>query len=228
MTNNRLNQVCADVYRQVHFLWLALEDTLPTWDHKYSILYGPPVERPPMFVIGLNPGGNADQEVETSWPEVFWYAEDSSARMPRQLQALFESAGHNDAFQRSTGANINFFRTPQIAKNAAGTGWKNVPLQLRRLLERYCRLQLEKLVAAMDPQLLFLMGWETLDQLVPGKDYLDKLVLRGRWLAVESRLDGRPVIAVKHPTGGYGWSSDDRAAIGAWLGRKLPPLLTSA
>ena len=45
-----IDQTCADVYRQVHHLWIGLEGTLPTWQHKYSILYGPPVERPPTFI----------------------------------------------------------------------------------------------------------------------------------------------------------------------------------
>ncbi|HVM23735.1 MAG TPA: hypothetical protein VM308_10640 [Sphingomicrobium sp.] len=214
-----LEQTCKEVYEQVHHLWLGLEGTLPTWDHKFSILYGPPVERPPLFVTGFNPGGGNVQETERSWPDTFWYAAADNPLCCR-LQRIFERAGQRDAFERSTGANLIFFRTPGIDKNPSGTGWKDVPLELRRLLEQYCRDQLNKLVAAMDPTLLFVMGWDALGMICGPDDYVDQLAPGGKWLAVETKLDHRPVFAITHPSR-RGLSTVECEMIGDWLAPRL-------
>jgi hypothetical protein len=228
MTTN-LEQICAEVYRQVYHLWLGLENVLPTWDHKFSILYGPPVEQPPFFVIGFNPGGGGEQDTEETWDDDFWYAT-ATRPLCLILQSIFKKAGHFEGFERSTGANLLFFRTPGIQRRVDGTGWLDVPGELRNLLEAYCRTQLDRMIDAMQPNVLVVMGWDAYRDLKDMSAPEQVLEQNGQWLAVQTLSRGRPMIAIKHPSARARsrWTETQIEQAGNWLSARLPRLLTSA
>lgn len=206
--------VATRIYGQIHSLWETLEGILITWDHKFSILYGPPISRPPIFFIGLNPGGGPEESLELSWPPEFEYAR-ADYRLARRMRELFDRLGALPVLEKATGANLLFFRTPCLEGNNGGTGWQDVPVTLRKPLEAICREKLMQLIRSMEPRTLFALGMGVFDQLAQ-EGATDVLAPRGRRLAARGVMDGIPLIAIMHPTGSR-WSERDWEDVVAYL-----------
>lgn len=72
MQPQELESVVADVYRKTYELWEASRDQLASGDHGFKILYAPSRLEPSLFVIGLQPGGDAShiRDAELRQPSI--------------------------------------------------------------------------------------------------------------------------------------------------------------
>ena len=219
--NDAVVQSCEDLYLRTNLMWVGLEGKLRTWSLKYGILCGPPILRAPMFFMGANPGGGEEAPLRTTWPKTFEYGDEQvTYKLARFLQDVFRRANRLNALQASTGANLLFFRSSEIAACPEGTGWGNNPPEIRSLLETFCRSETDKLIELLEPQKLFIMGKTVFDRFVP-KPHFEVLAPVDRWVAAMGMVKGRVAIGIMHPTGCH-WRGTEKEALARYLQDHVP------
>lgn len=198
--------VSRNVYAEAEGLYGQLKSRLgPDADLHYEVLYGPPVDRPPIFFLAFQPGGGhsaisragADlpaPTVDPPWPLTSEYGDEKSYqyRFVQKLRKAFPI----DLLAHCTGCNALFVRAPSVAQYNG-----SLSAELRGEISDGCRPLVLKLIRAMHPQLLVVLGFKTM-ALFDGKA---RVVLHGqtRPLVKEGVVDGRRALAMLHPTGGH-------------------------
>ena len=162
MQPQELESVVADVYRKTYELWEASRDRLTSGDHGFKILYAPPRLEPSVLVMEFQPGGDKSniRDAELRQPSTSnEYLSESwtlAAQLRKRLGAQF--------LQGAVGTNAIFFRAPN------STQWrKNVEEELRTQLELFCIGENKRLIRAMRPKRILLLGWDALG-LMGGSD----------------------------------------------------------
>ena len=149
-------EYCADLYRRTRTLWLGLEGQYPTWECRFSILYGPPQVSPDLLILGRNPGFDPDDlynEEILTWPKANEYT-NKNWKLATKLRSIFADAGISNLLDRSVGTNQLFFKSKGIGRHETGLGWADNPLPIRKRLEEYCTQELEQLIRLLKPRLV--------------------------------------------------------------------------
>lgn len=158
--------VCQRVYSETSAFYQEHHRKLSE-DVKYTILYGPPLVRAPLLILGEQPGGRGGREpttwdndppfVAASWP----YA--SVARKIWDIEVLRESVG----------LNMNFFHARDRAE------WAKIAGEHRGTFENFCRPRAIEIVKALNPQIVLAVG-STAFEAITGKKLRDtKALLKG-------------------------------------------------
>lgn len=212
---------CEDLYSRTRALWRALEGQYPTWKCRFSILYGPPIIRPDLLIVGRNPGFNADDlydEEILTWPRKNEYT-NKNWPLATKLRSIFSDADLETLLERSLGTNQLFFKSKGIGRHETGLGWADNPLDVRRQLEAYCVHELEGLVQILEPRAVVTLGLSVFDD-VTKVGQRDITSAKGRRVAAVGSVYGTTIIGIIHPTGAQ-VSHEDWAIVANVLSAKL-------
>ena len=212
---------CADLYRRTRVLWRGLEGQYPTWECRFSILYGPPQVRPDLLILGRNPGFDVedlyDEEILT-WPNANEYT-NKSWKLATKLRSIFADAGLKNLLARSVGTNQLFFKSKGIDRHKTGLGWKDNPLAVRKQLEEFCTHEVEGLIRLLQPKLVLALGLSVFDDIADvGSRGVEGV--KGRRVAAIGVANGAKAVGIIHPTGAQ-VSNADWSIVAKELGREL-------
>ncbi len=194
-----MDTIVHDVYSKTYRLWEATRCRLTKdHDHGFKILYSPPCLEPPVLVIGLQPGGDVShmraEELRQPSPSNEYLS--GSWTLAAELRKRFGPAYLHGA----VGTNAIFFRAPNWKE------WQGLEQRLRTLLEAFCVGENNRLIRAMRPKQILLLGWDALD-LMGGSGFRE-MVANGRGdgrrrrnrLLQSGRIEGIPAFAIPHPS----------------------------
>jgi uracil-DNA glycosylase len=142
-----------------------------------------------------------DAASPTPWPAVSQYAA-CRWRLARRLQDIYGQ----ELLARCTGLNALFVRA------RSSTHYKAYPAAARRRIEAFCLPACRRMIEAMRPERVVVLGLGSLALLGRAGTPI-ATGAGGRWLACEGSIAGRPVTATLHPTGAFGLSAAEWAAI---------------
>lgn len=219
MEKRELDAVVQDIYRKTYDLWEANRRQLAKHDHGFKILYGPPFFEPHVLVLALQPGGNASHVKAAELRQPASSNEYLSEAWP--LAAELRKRLGRGYLQNAVGTNAIFFRAPNWGE------WQEIERGLRTRLEEFSLNQNKRLIEAMRPKHLLLLGWDTLD-LMGGSGFRELVANRlgnGRphrkRLLQSGRIEGVPAYAIPHPSAAWKnppVTDDDWQLIAAGLG----------
>jgi hypothetical protein len=168
----------------------------------HKILYGPPHHQPPVLFIGYQPGRRTPEEYWDRWPAVCEYATQSWWPLNKVMWKLFD----RKFLERCCGLNAIFVRAPSAEIYNKEYKDKNV----RQAIERFCLNRVNRLVHAIEPQKIIVIGFKALELFGSGKPILknsaERVLLRAGQVA------NRPAIATLHLSGAQ-ISTQDLSAI---------------
>ncbi|RNJ61507.1 MAG: hypothetical protein EDM03_15505 [Porphyrobacter sp. IPPAS B-1204] len=211
------------LYGRVNELWLEHRDDLFGGACGFSVLSGAPIERPPVLIIGANPGFGADDNqpcVERTWPARS-YIQDAQWPLARKVRAIFAEAGRSSDLDRAVQTNFLFFKSSTIKRaDDSRYPWEAVASGVRTKLERWCAREVEELVNVLEPEIVLVLGIAPFD--VHAQDARTVLMDRSgrRRLLVAGRIAGRPAIGILHPTGAQ-VAGEDWSRVAAVLAERL-------
>jgi hypothetical protein len=152
---DELQRIVSDIYEETRHLYRSVQGELTRLhiDHGFRILYGPAVLEPHTLMVGFQPGGDAGhirpQEIEGSAPSNEYLSR--SWPLAVKLRRRF-----GDQFLKTAlGTNAIFFRSPSVS------AWRSINEPLREKLEAYCFRQTERIVRAVRPRRILILGWDT-------------------------------------------------------------------
>lgn len=208
-SETEIRKYCEGLYNRTFNLWRSLEGQYPTWACRFSILYGPPIFRPDLLIVGRNPGFDPDdlydEEIMT-WPRANEYT-NKQWLLAKKLRKIFDDAGKGSLLARSLGTNQLFFKSKGIERDESGLGWKDNPLAIRRQIETFCSDELSNLIGFLEPRTILTLGLSVFDE-IADPNYPDLLSPKNRRLAKFGLSYGMPTIGVIHPTGAQVSNSD--------------------
>ncbi len=202
MTQQNLDAVVSDIYLKTHQIWQATRAGLAkTHDHGFKILYAPAQYEPSTLVIGAQPGGDATHmlDAELRHPSVRNEYLSQSWPLASELRKRFGTI----FLQGAIGTNAIFFRAP------SWNTWLTIDPQLRMKLENFCVAENKRLILAMRPKQILLLGWDALG-LMGGTGFRELVANRpsdGRprrkRLLMFGDIAGVPAFAIPHPTAAW-------------------------
>jgi hypothetical protein len=197
--------VCREVYAETRDFYARCGLRLGAAAHSFRILHGPPVLHPPILFIGFQPGGREEAVAEERdmWPSSCVYALE-----PWRLWCRMREIWGAATLEGCTGLNLIFFRAPRIAE------WGRVDAGLRADIEKFCRCRVDRIVTALAPRQIVIIGLGTFDRLTRGG-----VVLRGshgRVLAKQGTLYDVPAYGIVHLSGAR-ISREDRDHLRSYL-----------
>jgi hypothetical protein len=170
----------------------------------YKILYGPPHHQAPILFIGYQPGGDAPEANETDcWPSVYQYATENWP-LTRVMWKLFDK----EFLKQCCGLNGIFVRAP------SSDVYRREYREARYSIEKFCLERVGRLVNAINPQKIVVIGFAALELFGGSKEFVKNS--NGRVLMKKGQIAGRPAIATMHLSGAQ-ISTPDLNAIGAEL-----------
>ena len=199
MDQKNLDGVVIDIYSKTNRLWQATRDKITKdHDHGFKILYAPAHLKPSVLVIGLQPGGDASnmREAELRQPSASNEYLNESWTLAAELRKRFGTA----YLQGAIGTNAVFFRAPSWEK------WRGIEPRLRSHLEAFCVSENKRLIKAMCPRQILLLGWDALDlmggsgfrELAANRPAADRR--RRKRLLMSGKIEGIPTFAIPHPS----------------------------
>ncbi len=205
---------CRAIYAETARRYARLAPALGSAARGYEILYGPPLDEPPILFVGLQPGGTEisqhrehGADLGGSWPQTCEYAT-APWPMARHMRRMF-----GPALSGCTGTNAIFLRAPDLA-----TWRRTVPVPLRREIAQFCAARVLRMVRAMRPRNIVAIGFDSLAGFGPTQPVLASPA--GRTLLRAGHIAGQPALATLHLTGAW-MSNADRAAMTAGLLARL-------
>lgn len=155
--------ICREVYGATNNYYRQYEETLGEHSLGFRILYGPPIVDAPFLFLGYQPGGRAIDcaEHHETWPETCDYAT-KEWPLAKQVRAIWGQ----EVVAQCTGLNAIFFRAPSIA------AWNRITKPLRDDLEIFSRNNAERIVRALRPKRLIVIGLGTFAWLAQGEPSL--------------------------------------------------------
>lgn len=201
MKREQLDIVVDDVYRKTYELWESVRDRLAKDDHGFKILYTPSRLQPAVLVIGLQPGGDAahmrDEELRHPSANNEYLSE--SWPLAAELRKRFGASFLQDA----VGINAVYFRAPGWTK------WQSIHGGLRTQLEAFCVGENKRLIRAMRPKRILLLGWDALN-VMGGTGFREEVAIkpvggrrRRNRLLQSGQLEGIPAFAIPHPSAAW-------------------------
>jgi hypothetical protein len=197
-----LDVVVRSVYSNTNRLWEEVRHHLSkNQDHGFKILYGPPRLEPVTLVIGLQPGGDVThvQAAELEQAPARNEYLDESWPLALELRKRFSETVLRDV----VGTNAVFFRSPSWAD------WQRIEQRPRERLEAFCVGENRRLIRAMRPKQILLLGWDALH--VMGGSGFRELVATGprtgrprrKRLLQAGKIEGIPAFAIPHPSAAW-------------------------
>ncbi|MCS0495931.1 hypothetical protein NVS89_12555 [Ancylobacter sp. MQZ15Z-1] len=212
--------ICRSVYEETRAFHAGTAMELGEADFGFRILYGPPRVATPLLFLGDQPGGGekdnrkglADGERE-SWPETSDYAT-ACWKLAKRIRNVWDDPPMGE----STGLNLNFFRS------ASQGEWRRLPLSLRAKLEEFSLPRAVRIVRALAPRHIVVIGLGTFQRVVGVAEAAavrHALVSdRGRVLGRTGELWGSPATGVLHLSGAH-ISVEDRQKLNAFLRERV-------
>lgn len=187
--NDLAATICAAVYEETQRYYGAKAPYMADAALGFRILYGPPIVDAPILFIGFQPGGSSieDDSHHRTWPAECHYAT-SSWPLARRMRAIWTA----ETLALCTGLNAIFFRASSVQS------WRALPRPLRLELEAFSLTRAERIVRALSPQRIVVIGLATFDRLTIGN-----VVPLGsdRTLMKQGLLWGAPTTGVIHLSG---------------------------
>lgn len=200
---NDLQSVCAEAYAQTRDISLFRDNA----KLGFEIFLTPPRLRPPILFIGYNPGDASNNtpidEARAKGYEDRPPAENELAtakkdyRLATQLQKMFEY----DLLSECVALNAVFIRTRSI------DDYLRLDADKREELQEFCFSMVRKLVDAMDPERIVVLGFRTLDLLQAEWTKDCTSPKKNRQLTRWTQVFKRQALAILHPSARI--SSDD-------------------
>jgi hypothetical protein len=221
MEHQKLDTVVREIYCTTYRLWETSRGGLKQdHDNGFKILYAPARFEPSVLVIGLQPGGSASnlRDAELRQPSASNEYLSESWTLARELRKRFGPT----YLQGAIGTNAIFFRAPSRVI------WRGIERQLRTQLEMFCVGENGRLIQAMQPKQILLLGWDALDLMRGGSEFRELVAnrpgggrRRRKRLLQSGRIEGVPAFAIPHPS--KAWmnppvTSEDWAMIAAGIG----------
>ncbi|WAC28438.1 hypothetical protein [Ancylobacter sp. SL191] len=187
-------RICRAVYEETAQLYAQVAGEMGHQALGYRILYGPAVSDAEILFIGYQPGGSAEdakrglrEGEQAGWPNRCDYSHADWA-LARRLQRIWDKP----FLAACTGINVNFFRAPSMA------AWRRLPPPVRRDLEHFSLQRCKRIVRALRPRQIVVIGLTTFNALAEGEP-----VLMGetRVLAKRGTLWDIPATGVVHLSG---------------------------
>ena len=152
-------EICRVVYRETQALYEMRSTAMGAHALGFRVLYGPPVVDAPVLFVGDQPGGESieDAQHHAGWPDRCDYAW-KPWRFAQRIRSIWDA----DTLAASTGLNANFFRAP------SAQSWRQVPLPLRRELEHFSSARAERIVQALSPRQVVVVGIGVFDRFAVG------------------------------------------------------------
>ena len=208
----RAGRVCRRVIDETHAFYCEYHSELG--DRGYEVLYGPPIERAPVFFLGFQPGGqhttqdHAHAVPSRYWPEKSYYATEEW-KLARELQAMFGSK----FLTRCTGANAMFFRSPSMADF-----YSEVPGNVLVKCDQFCQAKLREMLDCLQPLAIVCIGFATMRRFGLTAPILANA--KGRSLIEEGTVLGFPALATLHLSGAR-IASEDRRLIADFISAQI-------
>lgn len=215
----QLEDAVRRTYARVAERWSAEKDNLFSGQCGYGILGSPPRHQPELVIIGENPGFGAEDigqgaHIDEAWPESS-YADGDRWPLKDRLGELFAQANLTPIFRQAVVTNFLFFASGSHSRDG-DLRWMSLPRSVRSPLEKFCRDELQGLLAIMEPKQIMILGMGAFSKRVSDQS-LGLLARDGeRWLIGTGTLWGVPAFGIMHLTGAQ-WASEDRARAADWL-----------
>lgn len=186
------DSIFSQIYAETRSHYLASSVQLGAAALGFRILYGPPVLHAQYVFLGFQPGGRQDESNEgqhEGWPDQSWYAH-SDAILARRLRYVFgiETIDHS-------GLNMIFFRAPNIQ------AWDGIEKKIRSDLEEFCLERVLRIIEALQPRHLVIIGLGTFERLTGTKGDTVLQIAQGARLAVRGKFGGFPTSGIVHLSG---------------------------
>jgi hypothetical protein len=199
MEQQQLDAVVREVYSKTYRLWEATRERLTKdHDHGFKILYGPARFQPSVLIIGLQPAGNASniRDAALRQPSASNEYLSESWTLAAELRKRFGAA----YLQGAIGTNAVYFRAPDWEK------WRGIEQRLRTHLEMFCVNENKRLIQALRPKQVLLLGWDTLG-LMGGSGFRELVAnrpadgkRRRKRLLMSGKIAGVSAFAIPHPS----------------------------
>lgn len=182
----------------------------------FEILMGPPRHRPLVAFIGYQPGEwkmtVAEARAggfENKWPLENTYL-DGEWRLAKRLRGMFG----NEFVSKCVGLNAIFVRARSVSEYH-----RTVSRTDRRAVAKFCLEHVGRMLDAMEPQLVVVIGLSTLDLFGSSQPDLRNPI--GRVLTRTGSVHGRDAIATLHLSGAQ-ISREDVSSIAARIKGAIP------
>lgn len=199
MGQQNLDFTISDIYDKTYKVWQSSRKELTKdHDHGFKILYAPPRFEPSVLVMGLQPGGSVSnvRAAELRQPSASNEYLHESWTLAAELRKRFGAT----YLQGAIGTNVIFFRAPSWKQ------WCGIESQLRANLETFCVNENKRLIQAMHPKQLLLLGWDALN-LIGGSGFQELVAnrpadgkRRRKRLLMSGTFAGIPAFAIPHPS----------------------------
>ncbi len=203
-------RLCKWIYLETKAFYETIADRCE--NQGFQILYGPPLVDAPILFIGYQPGrGLKSPEEERQygsedrWPSVCEYATEDWT-LAKNLRLMFP----RELLERCVGLNAIFVRSPNTQHYRS-----NLDTRLRREIARFCLANVTRMVEALRPKLVVVLGFETLSLFGESTPLLRSETSR-RVLAKTARVAGRQAVGTLHLSGAR-ISRQDREAIASHI-----------
>ena len=181
----RLERLAERMYRET---FERLED--PCWSkdvEKVTLLYGPPMVRPDVFLVSFQGAGEDPSPSRPTWPQRLLYLDDPY-RFGKALRKNFREAGLYEMLEKRTVAMAACFPEDKDAKK-----WqkKHGPEAKWR---KFSSAWVRRLIAAMRPRAVLVFGRAASNALGLKKD---------QWRDARAEVEGFPAVYCHHLSRGW-------------------------
>jgi hypothetical protein len=209
MTQIEINELCLSIYAETR-AFTPIRELCASQDRPtgFEVLMGPPFKSAPLAFIGYQPGDwkTGPEEARAKGYENCWVTSrcqyvTESWLLARRIQTMFPP----EILNRSVGLNAIFVRAKNVGRYEA-----QVPKDVRRLIKDYCLRQVKRILDAIEPQKIVVVGFSTMDLFGPTEAIPSD---SGRKMLGVGKVFGRPAFVTPHLTGARGYSNADRKGI---------------
>jgi len=181
-------EICRQVYDETRSFYAEWSPLLGEAACGFQILCGQPIIHAPTLFLGYQPGGSQPEKGDVDgWPD-----ELEHVGKPWLLAKRVRQVWDVQTLRACTGLNTIFFRSPSMRT------WSNVPAKLRREMECFSRKRAERIIRALAPQRLVIIGLATFDRLTIGEV---KSRTERRVLVKSGHVWGAPAFGAVHLSG---------------------------
>lgn len=209
MTQSEIDELCLGIYAETRAFGpireLCASQDRPTG---FEVLMGPPFKSAPLAFIGYQPGDwkTGPEEARAKGYEKCWVTSRCQYvterwLLARRIQTMFPP----EILERSVGLNAIFVRARNVERYDA-----QVPNEVRRVIKDYCLNQVKRILDAIEPKKIVVIGFSTMDLFGPTEAVPSG---GGRRMLGVGRVFGRPAFVTPHLSGARGYSNADREAI---------------
>jgi hypothetical protein len=218
------------MYARAKAKWEEVRGILPiTGECGFSILGSPPVYRPNLMIIGINPSvGPADPmpNVAEAPPEQT-DSRDATWAFASTLRKIFEKAGQLETLHRATLANFLFFKARSIEKRGQPLCWADnfePGSPLRKELEEFCLQEILDYIRLARPRMIMVSGLGTFDAKATNCNTVLSTMHDGknRRLLDVGTIAGVAAFAIPHHTGSIPPIQEkDWDRVADWIGTRF-------